>query len=250
MRKLLEIEIKDEVKKAKVMLYAVGLLTFSLFFLVRTIERSYFDMDFYVELICLIGLVRFYTRAQRNKNYAFWGFSFLIGLYLLKNILYFTFIDYNIFILYFAFMATLFLGVNSYVMSSPLYYPRLQWWEYDFRYRGELKGVCTFNGNDLEARVADLRRNCTSIQVFGNLPLGSRVKLEIPHNDKIYNFSGVVKTSREVIPGRPISYGLMIDNSIDETKTDLTELMKIWKLHKKANLRKKFSDIKASSNAI
>lgn len=129
-------------------------------------------------------------------------------------------------------------------MSSPLYYPRVQWWEYDFRYRGELKARGKFQANEFDVRISDLRRNCASILSFESLPLGSKLKLEIPYENEVYNFSGTVKTLREVIPGRPISYGLTINLDGENIRKEIYKLEKIWKSKKKANLRQKFSELK------
>lgn len=244
MRKILEIELADEVKKSQFIQFAVSLLTIALFLLVRTFEKSYFNLSFYFECAAILILVKFYNRAQRNKNYAFWGFSLAIGLYVIHKLIYFTFVDYQILIVYFSVLAGLFLFLNAFIMSSPLYYPRVPWWEYDFRYRAELKGEGHFSGLSFPLRLSDLRRNCASITVFETLPLGSKMSVDIIFNDKVYKLKGTIKTLREVIPGRPIIYGLVLDEKTEESKKELTELKKLWQKKKTANLRQKFSDLK------
>ena len=241
MQKLLEIEFSDEVKKSHFIQLAVTLLTFSLFFMVRALDKSYFNVNFYFECIIIFVLIKYFNRSQKNKNYGFWGFSFLIGLYIFQKLLYFTFIEYNILIIYFSILAGIFLLINGYIMSSPLYYPRVSWWEYDFRYRGELKGKGHFSGVDFNLRLSDLRRNCASIIVFEPLPLGGDISIDILFGDKCYKLKGIIKTLREVIPGRPITYGVVLDEGFGEEKS---ELRKLWHKKKKANLRQKFTDIK------
>lgn len=246
MKKLLEIKDIEEFRKQKITMLILIFLIFAMFILVRLTDKSFFKISFYLEFIFLFITTRFYARSHQNKNYAFWGVSLVIGLYLVKNILNFTFVDYNIFVLYIAFLAMLFLGINCFVMSSPLYYPRVQWWEYDFRYRGELKGTLVLDDKNFDVRVSDLRRECVSILSFEQIELGAEVKAEIPFGQKLFNITGKVHTKREVIPGRPIHYGVKIKLSNSTERKNLTELKKVWNLQKKANIRRKFSELKES----
>lgn len=241
MRKFLEIEFNDDYKKSLFTQYLISILVFSLFLLTRSIERTFFDLDFYVEGLLLLLVLKFYRQSHKERNYAFWGLTLMITLYLIKHILYFTFIDYNIVVLYFSFLAGLFLFINSYIMSSPLYYPRIQWWEYDFRFSGELKVTVRVEDGEFEARLADLRRNAFSILSFENFPIDSSVEVEVPYGEKIYTISGTIKTTREIIPGRPIQYGVILDERTEFQKQSIADLKKIWKLHNTANLRRKFA---------
>jgi hypothetical protein len=244
MKKLLEDNSSDEVKKVQVIQYTLTILTFCMFILVRSQDLSFFKLSFYTELIFLFFTFRFYLKAHKNKNYAFWGLTIIIALYLIKNILQFTFIDYNIVVLYLAFLAGIFLLINSYIMSSPLYYPRIQWWEYDFRYRGELKGSLTSGDKNFDIRLADLRRDTLSILGFDQLKLRSEVSIDIPYGSDVYQIHGVVKTIREVIPGRPIRYGISLQIDSEADRKHQKNLMKMWSLHKKAAVRRKFADYK------
>lgn len=241
MRKLLEIEFNDDYKKSLFVQYTISILVFALFLLTRSLERSFFELSFYLEAFLLFLVLKFYRQSHKEKNYAFWGLTLLLALYLIKHILHYTFIDYNIFVLYFSFLSGLFLFINSYIMSSPLYYPRIQWWEYDFRFSGELKATAKVEEETFEARLADLRRNAASVLSFKLLPVDSHIEVDIPYGEKNFHISGVVKTSRELIPGRPIHYGVILDEKTEAQKSTLLELKKIWKLHNTANLRRKFA---------
>jgi hypothetical protein len=244
MRKLLEDNVSEDIKKVQIIQYALTALTFCMFLLVRSQELSFFKISFYAEFIFLFFTFRFYLKAHKNKNYAFWGLSIIIALYLIKNILQFTFIDYNIVVLYLAFLAGVFLAINSYIMSSPLYYPRVQWWEYDFRYRGELKGSLASGKKNFNIRLADLRRDTLSILGFDHLKLGEEISIEIPYGSDVYQINGSVKTIREVIPGRPIRYGVSLKIDNDADRKHQKDLMRMWSLHKKAAIRRKFADYK------
>ena len=249
MRKLLEIELADEVKKSQFIQFAVSLLTIALFLMVRTFEKSYFNLSFYFECAAILILLKYYNKAQRNKNYAFWGFSIAIGLYVVHKLIYFTFFEYQILIVYFSMLAGLFLLLNAFIMSSPLYYPRVPWWEYDFRYRAELKGEGHFSGLSFPLRLSDLRRGCASLAIFETLPLGGKMKIDIIFNEKVYKLNGTIKTLREVIPGRPIVYGIVLEQKSPEAKAELIELKKLWNKKKSANLRQKFQEMKVEVEA-
>jgi len=248
MKKLLENETRDEKRRSQLTLYIFNALLFTLFIMVRTTLMRVFEISFFIELVFIIGLIKFYSRAHRNKNYALWGFSAVMAIYLLLRILHFTFINYNILVLYVAFLASIFLCVNSYLLSSPLYFPRVQWWEYDFRYRGDLKADASILDKSFEVRVADLRRGCLSFLSFEKITLGEIVDVIIPFGENSYTVKGRLKTSREDIPGRPIRYGLVINLELENERKSLQQLQKMWKRYKKANIRRKFSDYKEANS--
>ena len=182
--------------------------------------------------------------SQKQRNYSFWGISFLLGLYLLKVILKYTFIDYQIFILYFGFLAVLFLGINCYIMSSPLFFPRVQWWEYDFRYRGDLKSFIKIGDKIIESRVTDLRRDAACVESFEAIDLDSKIDLEVEHDGSIYMAPATVKTSKEIIKGRPIRYGIVFDLKNEEFRSSYQTLKKLWAKNKKVKIRRKFGELK------
>jgi hypothetical protein len=249
MRKLLEIDFQEEVKRNMITVYILGVLIFSVFLLTRTIERSIFNLGFLLEFMFVFASIRFYVTALTNRNYAFWGMSIVIFMYLLMHILHYTFLNYNLLVLYLSILSGVFLAVNGYIMSSPLYFPRIQWWEYDFRYRGELKAEIKYLDGKLAARVADIRRECISFLAFESIRLGKEVIVEIPFGKKTFEIKGTLKTSREDIPGRPIRYGFKVDTEDKANDKSYNELKKVWGLKKQANIRRKFSDYIESKEA-
>lgn len=243
MRKLFEIDINEDYRRAIISQYFLMIFTFLLSITVRTHERSIIDFGFVLEFILLILIFRFYFRAQKKRNYAYWGITFLIGGFLFFNVLHYTFIDYDIFILYISFLAGIFLAINSYVMSSPLFYPRVQWWEYDFRYRGDLKIIVKDGSACFEGRLTDLRRGSGCVEVFGYIPLDSTIRIELTLNDQVYMIAGEVKTNKQVTPGRPTRYGVKFDISDNEIKSTYLEIKNHWDHNKNARFRNKFAGI-------
>lgn len=244
MKKLSELDFNEDYKRSKVTQFVLMGLTFVGFILVRTHERSFFNFDFFLELAFLIATFRFYLRAHRYRNFAFWGVSALIGVYQLKNILHFTFIEYDIIILYVTFLAMLFLLITCYVLSSPLYYPRVQWWEYDFRYRGDLKAELTFDEKTINGRLMDFRRMAASIDSFEFIELGKKLEVKVQFGEKNYQITGEIKTRREMIPGRPVRYGIAFNSQTEKEKSVYKELARVWNLNKKVNIRRKFEQYK------
>lgn len=127
-------------------------------------------------------------------------------------------------------------------MSSPLFYPRVQWWEWDFRYRGDLKTIVKIGEKSFEGRVTDLRRGSGSIEAFDYIALDSVVTLEVTVDEKVYIVDAIVKTTKQVTPGRPIRYGMKFELSDDAVKETYTKIIKVWNESKKAKLRNKFSE--------
>ena len=244
MKKLVEDESSDEFKKSIVIQYIFNLLTFSLFLLVRIHNKAFFEFSFLLEFGILVFLLRYYRHAQKNRNYAFWGYTVLLSLYLVIHILHFSFVDQNIFVLYLAILSSLFLVINCLVMSSPLYYPRVQWWEYDFRYRGDLKSSVRRAGEEFDARMVDLRREAMSILAFEAIALNQEVLVKVPFGNSTYELLGNVKTIREDIAGRPISYGIELKLKNEKSKKSYQELLRLWSMHKKVNIRRKFAELK------
>ncbi len=247
MKKIFEIDLNEDYRSSLVTQYILTFLTLTLSVIMRLHERSIIEFNFLLEILILSFIFNSYFKAQKQRNYSFWGISFLLGIYLLKAILKYTFVDYQIYILYFAFLAAFFLAINCYIMSSPLFFPRVQWWEYDFRYRGDLKSFIKVGEKIIESRVTDLRRDAACVESFELLDLGSRIDLEVEHNGGLYMAPAIVKTSKEVIKGRPIRYGIVFDLKDENFKANYQTLKKLWAKNKKVKIRRKFSELKENN---
>lgn len=240
-KKLFEIDINDDFRRAIISQYFLAFFTIVLSLTTAAMDKTLFHLSFFVEIFILIGMFNFYFKAQKNRNYAYWTISFLLGLYILMDILIFTFVTYDIFVLYISFLASIFLFINCYVMSSPLFFPRVQWWEYDFRYRGDLKSLIRCEDKIYQARLTDLRRNLACVEAFDYLPLGSEINLETQFEGKLYSLKATVKTSKEIIQGRPLRYGIKFSFEDEGSKEILSNLSKLWDKNKKVKIRNKFS---------
>lgn len=221
----------------------MGLILF-LSTLNRLSEKSLITFGFIFEFVVLVFIFRAHFKSIENKNFTYWGVNFLLVIYVLRMILQYTFIEYNVMILYVSVLSLTALAINSYIMSSPLFYPRVQWWEYDFRYRGDLKARAEIENEVFKSRLIDLRREVCCIELFENIPLESKIKVAVNYEGKIYPLEGIVKTSRQDIPGRQIRYGVKLMTDDLDIKKDYLELKRKWHNRKKVKLRNKFKDIK------
>lgn len=249
MKKLFEIDLNEDYKSSVITQYLLMFMTLSLSVITRTHERTIVQFNFLLEFAVLCVLFNFYFKAQKQRNYSFWGISLLLGLYLLKIILQYTFIDYQIFILYLAFLAALFLGINCYIMSSPIYFPRVQWWEYDFRFRGDLKAYVKVDDRVIESRLTDLRRDAACVESFDRIDLDTPIDLEAEFDGKVYVTPARVKTGKETIKGRPIRYGIVFDLKDEKVKAEFSEFRKLWNENKKVKIRNKFALLKEENGS-
>jgi hypothetical protein len=240
MNRFFEKDINDDFRKAILTQNALLIFMFSLSICSAITERSIFSFSYFIELTFLVWGSVFYYKAQRNRNYAYWTISLGILVYLLLDILQSTFVTGNMFILYLAFIAFIFLILNCYTMSSPLFYPRVQWWEYDYQFRADLKALIRYDGSVMKARLTDYRRYSACVECFDFIPLDSEIFVEVDFDDQNFLLKGKVKTYKGVIAGRPFRYGVRFTFDEVITKNVYLKLLKIWKNNKQVRLRSKF----------
>src|SRR5690606_6656401 len=117
-----------------------------------------------------------------------------------------------------------------------LFFPRVQWWEYDFRYRGDLKIKIKHNGVLFPARLTDLRRSEACVEAFEDLKIKEVCNIEIELDEKVFSINGEIKTKKQIIPGRPLRYGIKIDFISQDQRKNFYELEKLWKNQKKVKV--------------
>lgn len=239
----ISLETTDDISKVKYIEVIIIVLTLLLAIITRVQDKSLITFSFLFEVFVLVMIFRSHYRSIIHRNFSYWGMNFLIFLYLLRIILHHTFVEYNVMVLYLAFLDVTALAINSYIMSSPIFYPRVQWWEYDFRYRGDLKAKVEIDNSEFKSRLIDLRREACCVELFENVKLESPIKVSVNYEGKVYSLEGAVRTIHQDIPGRQIRYGVKL-NTIDPVlKQSYYELKKKWHNRKKVKLRNKFKEI-------
>ncbi|MEI8346791.1 MAG: hypothetical protein WCG27_04950, partial [Pseudomonadota bacterium] len=114
-------------------------------------------------------IYRLYFKTVKNLFYSFWTFSLGIMLYLIYSLVMNIFV-YGSDVLVYTYLAALtFLVVEMYMLYSPIHFPRVIWWEYDFRYRHDLKIFINLHDQIFEGRLTDLRRGAGCVVLFQDI---------------------------------------------------------------------------------
>ena len=167
-------------------------------------------------LILLIIMPFFYRgffKALHYLYYSFWGFAVITLIYLFYSLITAVlFASVPDVLLYFYLGAIGFLLLEMYVLAGPVYYPKVVWWEYDFRYRHELKINVYVPCLDkiCEGRLTDLRRNAGCIVLFEKIDLGEELTVRILSTEQQQEMllSSEVMSSKEYTIGRGYTYGV------------------------------------------
>lgn len=233
MSNIKNLDIREELKSVRYITLLVALMTIVTLVVAKIQSKELVRFFTFVELIFFMAIFRGYLGSIKKLNYGLWGFSFIILLITFRNIIHFSFVNFDIFLLYInLFSLTLFM-INSYVMSSPLYYPRVRWWEYDYKYRADIKVFLKFDNEKYEGRLTDLRRSEASIEMFEHVNLEETGELVARD---LLPVSFQIKNSKDIIHGRPIRYGLRF---YKKDKAFLA-LKSFWSENKSVKLRNKF----------
>lgn len=138
-------------------------------------------------------------------------------------------------------MSFFILGVLCFSLYSPVFFPIINWWEYDFRYRNDLKTkVYLANGEEMDARLVDLRRRAGGLSLFEDLEIGQRVDIEIESSSLDGRLQVEVLSKRQYSIGRPYTYGVRFVISDDIVKRKYSDLEKFWNFERKAKKNRKF----------
>jgi hypothetical protein len=145
-------------------------------------------------------------------------------------------------IIYLSIFYFVFQIVQSYALSSPVFYPRVRWWEYDFRYRGELRVMTTYISDTQDARLTDLRRSAGCLQDFRDFSINEVVTIKLDEIDE--EFRATLLTKRDPNPGRGFVYGIKFKTDTKVDREKFQRLNILWSKVSKARLRRKFSEQK------
>ena len=139
--------------------------------------------------------------------------------------------------------------MEMYLLYSPLFYPIVRWWEYDFRFRHDLKVMVTRQFGDKQeeytGRLTDVRRNAGCIQLFENLKVSDHVIINVSlDNQTTKILKGEIISKRQYSIGRPWNYGIKMNFENLEEEQDYKELEFNWKSDRKDKIRRKFEKSK------
>lgn len=207
------------------------------------ITHSVLNFSFIFQFILLLLAYNFYYSALSNLFYSYWNMSLIFAVYYLvaltRN---FLVIGHPLVGVLFCF-SLFFLGAACYIISSPLYYPRVHWWEYDFRFRADIKCLVEVDGNQFRGRLSDLRRGAACLELFNHMSIGHPIQINLEILNQNFTLFAEVRSKREPIIGRSIVYGVKFVNADLEQKQRLKFLTHFWHESKRNKIRSKFASL-------
>ena len=202
-----------------------------------------------IKIVLLFVAYSFYFRTLKNLYYTFWTFSVLIGIYLL-SIMGIAYFGHDApWVLGLCSVALLALLWECYLISSPIYYPLVHWWEYDFRYRHDIKIELTHAGMSFPGRLTDLRRGTGCVVSFDDFPPRKNlaIKAVLKHSDEHIDhiiLTGELMSKRGNSIGRGFTYGVRFILNTQKEKQAYKTLMQFWRNERRMRMRKKFAQQK------
>ena len=178
-----------------------------------------------INLLFLILIPLFYRgffKALHYLYYSFWVFAAIDLIYIFYSFFTAMIFGYPDAVLYIYLSAFGLIILEMYVLYAPIYYPKVVWWEYDFRYRHELKIKVQIPGLNTvcEGRLTDLRRNAGCIVLFEKINLGENLTVRILSTEQQQEMllSTEVMSVKEYTFGRGHTYGVkfLLQNKLDK----------------------------------
>lgn len=225
---------KGEVKKASILKGVVYFCFAFLFFRAKFSPLSTLSLfDFFVFAV-ISFLFWFSYRSMISYQYSYWGFNLTIFfLYLFSFSL-----DGGGTILFL--FGLLLFALENYIMASPLFFPQVRWWEYDFRYRGDLRVQLVFRDDRSEARLTDIRRGAACLLSFTPMPIGEDVTIVSENKNIQAEISASIASRKEPIAGRGFHYGVLVERKSGEGNRAYEKFRSVWLERKHRSLRHKF----------
>ena len=236
----IEQTFKSETKTIKFLMRAFFFLI-HLAIMTEIVDNPKFRLG--LRLAFFLWLAKPYYKTIKHRYYTYWTFSSVLFVYLLYKIheQFYILDNEHIGILYL--MSTLILILKMYILSSPIYYPRVSWWEYDFRYRDDLKINVKSEDKDLNARLTDLRRHAGCVAMFEELKLGEEILVNAALDNDNVLLRGLVMSKRRDVIGRPLIYGVQFKFDSKSNKKRYTVLERLWKKQKNNKRKMKFAHV-------
>ncbi len=183
-------------------------------------------------------------KALKNLLYSFWSFFLFLLFWELARLFIF---DLNLggIILNSASLITL--GILGILLFSPLFYPQIRWWEYDFRFISDFPIKLSHEEKQYEGRILDIKREVVVIWLFEAHPLNEAFQLSFQYYGKEDELEGIVKMVRPHPYGRGYYVTLLLSVSGDffETPEELKKkILHLNRLVEDYRSEKKFMKFK------
>lgn len=239
--KIINLEIRQEFDRLKV-LHLGHYLLLCMSILLEFLSKEAFLYSL-AKLVVLSLVYKFYYKTVKNLYYSFWTFSFFIlGYFVLGMYCAIAYYE-NLSLFYTYLMALIFLVTEMFILFSPIYYPIVRWWEYDFRFRDDLKVKVAIGDEEVAARLTDLRRNAGCIVLFKELKVGERLHVIYNENDEKVRFEVELMSRFYYSIGRPIKYGVSFKFKDSDEEEQFKHFSKFWKIERKYKGNLKFKEL-------
>lgn len=205
------------------------------------VTQSVLNFSFIFQFILLVVTFNFYYNALSNLYYSYWNISLILAIYYLVSLTRNFLVIGHPFIGFLYVLSLIFLVSATYIISSPLYYPRVHWWEYDFRFRADIRCSVEIDGKQFRGRLSDLRRGAACLELFNNIAIGHPIQINLEVLNQNFTLFAEVRSKREPIIGRSMIYGVKFVNNDLEQKQRLRLLTNYWHESKKIKIRNKFA---------
>ncbi len=239
---------------------AISFFARSLFFLIHlAIMTEIIAGPLKFRLFFRLGLFLWFTKPYlktiKNRYYTYWSLSIILSFYLAFKVSeqFYQFDRPHTAIIYF--LALLCLILNMFLLSSPIYYPIVSWWEYDFRFRDDLKiqikpevlsaisqPTPSQFEDAIQGRLTDLRRYAGCVSAFQEYKIGDQLLVKATDSSQeSVILKGVVMSKRREYFGRPWNYGMQFKFDSRISRNRYNQLKKMWKNEKNKKSKLRFS---------
>lgn len=238
---MLKLNLQNSYDKVKFLTLLQFVFVIIAFVSEALVTQSVLNFSFIFQFIVLLVAYNFYYSALTNLFYSYWNMSVVFGVYYLVSLSRNFLVLKNPMIGFLFLLSLFFILIACYIVSSPLYYPRFHWWEYDFRFRADVKCWVEVDGKQYRGRLSDLRRGAACLELFNNISVGHPIQVSVEILNQNFTLFAEIRSKREPIIGRSIIYGVKFINSDLEQRQRLKFLTNYWNESKKIKIRNKFA---------
>lgn len=202
--------------------------------------RFVLNLTFVAQFALLVVILNFHLRALKNLLNTFWSLTIILLLFYAVAFSRNALVLDNTLASTWYLMSIVLLALSAWQISSPLYYPMVQWWEYDFRFRPDIRVWVEIANDGYRARMTDLRRGAGCVVMFQSVPVGSWINVTTDVMTQRFGMKAQVVSRKEPILGRAFIYGVRFDTEDLEQRQRLKLLTNYWNESKKLKIRSKF----------
>lgn len=200
-------------------------------------------LSVFIQIILLLVSYKFFYQALLKLYSLFWVIAIFVLLFMATGLIT-AYMQYESMLLIYAYLfAMCFLFIEVILLFSPIYYPIVRWWEYDFRFRDDLKIKVRAQHVVHEARLTDLRKTAGCVLIFQEYIPGDLVEINYQEKKIFYKFNVEIMSRFHYSLGRPFQYGVKFICQTKKRRKDFQKFSQFWNLEKQSKRELKFKII-------